>query len=447
MLLLAHPIATMTSSRAVARPGDLRALRAWYLVYFAGHYAQNFLPLVFSQVMHFSEAQIGFLIALRRVSTMTFTPLFTGLCDRTLLHRRLLFCGMSAYYAICLVLSTERRFAVVALTLFLREMCSAGADATVNSASVATLAELQESADKGVGEPPPAYGALRLYGSIGWGCMSFLGAVILDAFFRSDMRFILWSQAFMGSIAVFLIARVLNLSPALFAKVAERRAAAVAAVERERTGTSSLLDMDWIAEVTMFSLNVLFVGICGGVLQTSLFLYLTSLSVPNSVLGFAVMGNCAVEAACFHVHSRICARFGGPEAIFRVSILTSTVNLLALASIHLTSNPSLAYVVIMTVSGVSFALFWASAVQICARLAPPGKETSAQGALSTLNWGVGSMIGAVVAGVGMSTIGTPLLYISVAAVQTTVLLLPSGLWAAFTRWKRGPEYSRIENPA
>jgi len=97
--------------------------------------------------------------------------------------------------------------------------------------------------------------------------------------------------------------------------------------------------------------------------------------------------------------------------------------------------------------GIVFALYWSSAVYIAAELAIVGWETSAQGILNAIGWGLGASIGDLVGGIGMDTIGAPAIFFRVASSQICTLILPEILWTIAKkslRWNN-QDYTRIQS--
>lgn len=361
-------------------------------------------------------------MAMRRALRLVIAPIFTYIMDLTRTHRFVVPLCLVTYYILGSILALERLLPIVALTVLIRDGCNSGIDASINSAAMGALAEVNENRAN-IDEVPATYGRLRLFGSVGWGLMSLMVGIALDLLFKGDMRYIMFMQTSLGAVAVFISIFLIDLSPQLFERVQERRFESTAKDSDTASNTTATSEQ-WLMSTAMFVANVIMLNITFGMKSTTMFLYMSSLRISNFVLGFSTFLNCAVEAVCFHCHGQISKRLGGELYAFRLSLLANALVMLALANLHLASNPVIPFLLVQGLVGFVFAMYWASAVHLASALAPVGRETSAQGMLAALGWGLGAAIGEISGGIGLRSIGAPAMYTFVAAAQLWVLFAP-----------------------
>jgi len=198
----------------------------------------------------------------------------------------------------------------------------------------------------------------------------------------------------------------------------------------------------------MFAANVMMVSISLGMEQTLVYLYMQSvLKVPNAILGLSTMINCSVEATVFLCYGKIAQLVGGYDSAFKLGIFLNCCAVFGYSNVHRFSDPTIPFLTIQILIGIVFALYWSSAVYIAAELAIVGWETSAQGILNAIGWGLGASIGDLVGGIGMDTIGAPAIFFRVASSQICTLILPEILWTIAKkslRWNN-QDYTRIQS--
>lgn len=406
---------------------SLWALRAWYYLYFAAQCADLYLPLFLSQTMRFAPPQIGVLQAMRRILRFLFSPVLCYAMDRTRAHRFLVVLLLFGYYGASAGLTFGGGFLAVAFMLFIRDGSNAPISATVDASATATLAEHNEGR-----QHKAIYGRLRLFGSLGWGSICFCNGLLVDNVFAGDMRVPLFVQASIGVLVTLVSAKAIDLSPGLFHRAEQRRMLQQA----ERVAENHEVSADWIIRVVMFASNVVMISFCLGMQSTSLYLYMSSLGVPNTVLGLSTAMNCAVEASVFLFYGAIERRIGGRQATFNLGVLTSSIVVFVIANCHRAPNPTVPFLLVQVLVGITFALYWGSAVNIAADLAPVGRETSAQGVLAAISWGLGASIGDVIAGIALEPIGAPMLYTLAATSQLVVLFVPMAIWSLVKQNRR-----------
>jgi PPP family 3-phenylpropionic acid transporter len=129
------------------------------------------------------------------------------------------------------------------------------------------------------------------------------------------------------------------------------------------------------------------------VYDTFLSVHVHALGLPATVVGWAVAVGVVCEIAVMGVGRELLTRFGATRAIVFASLLgvprwaltawvTSPVALVAIQALH----------------GVTFGVFWIAGVQVMAERAPMRVAASAQSLFVAASYGVGALIGALLAG-------------------------------------------------
>lgn len=385
---------------------SLLPYKLWYLFYFAAQFTQLFLPLILDRVMNFSPSTIGYMMGCRRLVIFFVAPIFTWICDLTLLHRILLTIAHTSYYFCTFILSRVRSIPAVLAVIIFREAFISGCEPSVNNAAIAKIEEVSPDRD--------SYGKLRLWGSLGWGSASVLGSFAIDHFFAGNLVIILYLQIIIGVGVVSLTFFGLDLNPDLFIRQTERK-----------RSTGVVLDLVLRSPRAIFcAISVLVQGIVLGVLQMTIFIYFSSLGVSTSALGLSVFLSCGAEALLFFYDTKIWDQFGGPQSGFNIGLVASSVALAFYSLIQFSSYPTICFIMAEVFNGAIYALFFTSALAVTNEMAPPSLATSSQGALSSLYCGIGPAIGAVLSGVTYEAIGAPALYCILAVLQIFILCVP-----------------------
>lgn len=346
-------------------------------------------------------------MASRRLVLSLAAPIFTALCDKTLRHRDLLTVAHIAYYTCSLLLAVLRSLPAVTVVIILREIFVSGCEPTLNNAA---LAALNDSAK------PAAFGSLRLYGSIGWGLASAIGPLIADRYFSSDLITLLYVQVILGLPVLILIYFYIDLSPALF----RRQAAAASSSSPTNWALVRTLSAPALHAMTVAVLQ----GAALGAIQTTSFIYFSSLSIAPSALGAAVTLSCVAEAVLFSVDATTSKLLGGPRRAFNAAAAANAACLLLYAAVQFSPSPTAAFMLAEVLCGATHAVFLSASLTLAENLAPPGAATAAQGVLTALLYGVGPAIGALAAGISYEKIGVPASYIALAVAQFIILVPP-----------------------
>ncbi|CAN8069139.1 unnamed protein product [Agarophyton chilense] len=368
--------------------------------------------------MHLSPSVIGYMMASRRLVIFVGAPVFTWLCDMTRRHRMLLLIAHMGYYTCTLVLAHVRSLHTVLAVIVLRELFISGCEPTVNNAAIATLEETQKHRT--------GYGTLRLWGSVGWGLASVVGPYVSRLFFGGDLLVILYTQVLFGVGVLCVLAFALDLSPALFERQTRRKQLRSGGDAHGSTRVMLRLLLS-SPRVMYCMLTVLVQGVVLGVFQMTVFIYFSSLGVSTTSLGLSVFFSCGAEALTFFCDTWFWRRFGGAHAGFNYGLLMSSFTMVAYCVVQFMPNRSAAFVLVEVMNGGTYALFLTSALEITNQLAPATLNSTAQGVLCALFYGIGPAAGALLSGVGYERLGAPALYCGLALLQIMIVALPYAL--------------------
>lgn len=354
-------------------------------------------------------------MASRRLVLSFTAPLFTAICDQAFVHRPVLVFAHIAYYASSAFLTRLNSLAAVSVVILLREAFVSGCEPLLNNAALATID------DNSYQHNQTAFGSLRFYGSLGWGISSTLGPIITEYFFNGNLLTLLDIQVLLGIPVVLLIMFSVDLSPELFQRQAARLSENEPPSEAQPSDNSAL-------ELSPLAIHAGLVAVTQGAtlgaLQTTSFIYFTSIPISPSALGIAVTLSCAAEAVLFFFDAPVIEMLGGSGATFILSAAANAFSLVLYTLVQFAPSPAIAFMLVEVFCGAAHALFLSAALDVAAKLAPPNRSSTAQGTLSSLLYGLGPAIGAFIAGISYEQMGAPMSYLILSVVQFIVTYLP-----------------------
>lgn len=155
-------------------------------------------------------------------------------------------------------------------------------------------------------------------------------------------------------------------------------------------------------------------------------IYLNELGATSSVVGMAwALASMAEIPAMYYVH-RLLARFG-PIRVLAIAALTYGLRYLL---VSLAAGPGWALAT-QLLHSLSFGLMGPTLVLLAAELAPPHLQSTAQGLMAAVGYGVAAMAGSAVAGPIAEQWGIPVMFRSMALLA----VLASAGFMAVHRWK------------
>jgi PPP family 3-phenylpropionic acid transporter len=152
--------------------------------------------------------------------------------------------------------------------------------------------------------------------------------------------------------------------------------------------------------------------------------HVRALGLGNDVVAGAVAVGVSCEIAAMSVARRVLARLGPA----RMLMVATAVAVPRWALVAWLRDP-VALVAVQALHGVTFAFFWIAAVQWMAQRAPKEVSASAQSLLSASSYGLGALVGALLAGMLRRELGSAAIFggsaviAAVAAVFAARLLI------------------------
>eukprot|EP00667_Euglena_gracilis_P007560 EG_transcript_7633 len=347
------------------RAGLMLMPKLWYFFYFLsiGSFGP-FLSLILKD-KGFSPKEIGFITSVQCLINLVGAPLWGLLVDVTGCPRLTLSGSVVASLAALLLLelSHDRLFCIAFIVA--NYAFSAGHCGILDRCTMGYI--------KRAGFPQ-AYGQQRTWGAVGWGIAAAVSGK-LQSLPGHEGYF--WSNVLAAVFGGFFVVAV-----------------AASNMKLDQPGEHHMATMKELGQVltarplVMFFLVMMTVGGAFAVAGTFLFLYLEGLGASHVLLGLTITFTVLSEIPLFFFTSKLLEKIGV------LGMLTIAVGAYALRFVGfcLLSNPW--YVLIVEpLHGITYACFWTAGVSHISDVAPVGLETTAQGVLNGLTWGLGPLVG------------------------------------------------------
>jgi PPP family 3-phenylpropionic acid transporter len=354
-----------------------------------------------------SGHQIGGMMAMLPLGRLVSAPLWGWLADRFAMAGLLLRigCALAVLGELVLLFQADPVYAGVGLFLF-----SAGRAPLGPLVDSVTLQALSQP-----GHDPREYGRVRLWGSIG-----FLGFAVVCGRLADD-----------GLDPLVLGAGLLTATAALAFRFPTRGAGGPAPV---LPALRALLEQPFLVPLLgMACLQAMTLSVYDTFFST----HVRALGLPSMVTAAAVALGVACEVAVMRFGRPLLARIGAPRAL----LLAAMAAVPRWALIAWVTDP-VALVAVQVLHGVAFGVFWIAGVQLMAEKAPAQVSASAQSLFSAASYGVGALVGAVLAGEVRAAWGT-------AAIFQALTLVSCGAtgFAAWLVWRERPVRVGVERAA
>ncbi len=339
--------------------------------------------------------QIGLLMAMLPLGRLVSAPVWGWLADRFAMAGLLLRigCAIAVLGDLAILYGTDPRWAAAGLFLF-----SAGRAPLGPLVDSVTLQALRQP-----GHDPREYGRVRLWGSIG-----FLGFAVACGRL-SDL----------GLDPLVLGAGLLAATTLLAFRFPTRGAGGPAPV---LPALKALLTQPFLVPLLgMGCLQALTLSVYDTFFST----HVRALGLPSMVTASAVALGVACEVGVMRFGRPLLARLGAPRALL-LAAAVAVPRWWLTAQVH---DP-VALVAVQMLHGVSFGVFWIAGVQLMAEKAPPQVSASAQSLFSAASYGVGALVGALLAGELREAWGTAAIFEGMAVVSCGATL-----FAAWLVWR------------
>jgi hypothetical protein len=318
-----------------------------------------------------------------------------------------------------------RSFTSMFIVVLLCSMSKAPITSLVDSLVIETL------------EDKAGYGALRLWGAISFGLMSFLGGLLASSGTEGNdvgsFRFLFFVYAVFSLLASLVILLVIyhsvfypptkkdtppsyevleqsDLRSDLDSEAAggpkDQRAISIAAVFASNPSAC------------VFAVVVFLSGVGSGVIDAFLFVRLKQLGGSSIVMGVSRAITCAAEVPCFQLAGRMQKKYG----TWPVMVSTQIAFVIRFSYYSALRQPW-AVLPCEVLHGFTFAVMWNTACTYANEIAPKDAHATMQSLLEGLHWGLGSGLGALLGGLAYDTYGAVILFEASALMSLCSLIL------------------------
>jgi PPP family 3-phenylpropionic acid transporter len=357
----------MKSTKFITKPIFLVKL-SFFIVYAAGSVLLPFIALYYEQ-RGFSGREIGLLASISPIMTMVGTAVWGGLADAIQRHKQLFILAIAGSIVSVALIPVAQSFLVLSLVIALHAFCF-----------MSLIPLYDNSALEILGDHSEKYGQIRLWGSIGWG----VGAPLIGPLV--EQLGLEWT--FYGHAGLMLVGLLI----ALPLPVARSAGGGFG------SGLRSLFqDSRWY----LFLLIIFVAGFGDAVIRNYGFLYLKDLGTSSVLMGLSLTIGTVSELVVL-ANSGSLLRSLGARKLLVVSVLAQIFRLLAWSFI---SHPYVALSMHL-LNGLTFGALWIAGVAYAKEIAPAGMTATAQGLLSSIYFGLASVVGAMAGGLLYEQVGS-----------------------------------------
>ncbi|XP_066300436.1 major facilitator superfamily domain-containing protein 6-like isoform X1 [Branchiostoma lanceolatum] len=320
------------------------------------------------------------------------SPNSTALQQRCLTNRGCFLCPCNATESDCdskwRVTDTDTSLGMTFWILFLLLVPAQALQySSVAQADAHTMHLLKDS--------PSDYGKQRLWGAVGWGLVSVIAGFAMDSFSegqnedRTDYSITFYMFAGFGTLTMLTVAFG-------FEKWRQTRPQKMFRSLRKLLREPNQL---------LFLVIMFILGSSFGVKANFLFWYLKDMGGSQLLLGLALMVSCAAEIP-FMFFSGILIRKIGHKQVFQLALFCYAIKFLSYSLI-----PSTWWVLaIEPLHGITFGAMFSASVTYASLIAPAGMETTMQGIVGAVHFGVGFASGALIGGAIFHVFGGVVLF-------------------------------------
>ncbi|CAA9570578.1 MAG: hypothetical protein AVDCRST_MAG87-2366 [uncultured Thermomicrobiales bacterium] len=367
-------------------------IRAGYFWYYAA--IGTFMPFaaLYYRELGFGGLQVGALTALPAVGMALSGPVWGAVADARAIHRRILRVALTLGVIAALATSQASGFPAVFSLVALLALASV------------PIAPLLDSYGMTLGDRfGLSYGRLRVWGSLGYMALTLaLGRLMGD-----------------GVSSLLLVAHAACLGLALVSvfglpRLAERRPRALFGGLREIRRNTPLLVLLGIAYLMSSGAAVMYVF---------LGIHIEDLDGTTSLVGPAFAISAASELPIVAFGGWFLSRIGAPRLI-ALALLVYAVRFAAFSVV-----PAGIWILpVQALHGLSYGAFLMASVTLAHRLAGRDQAATAQGLLTAMSFGFGSITGSLVGGALLEPIGTVGLFRGAAVLMLlTLAVLAAGI--------------------
>jgi MFS family permease len=338
------------------------APRLFYFFWFVAlGSAMPFIVLYYRDV-GLDPAQIGVLLAIGGVMQIVAGPLWGVLADTVRLPRLLPAVIVGTLIPVAL-LGQATSFVPIFLLVLVQSLFNVAVSPLADSATLAMLGDERER-----------YGALRMWGAVGWGVSTVAAGWLVD---RQGLSIIFWAYPLMGLLAA-------------LAALGMPRAQLAPVTGLASSARTLLRDPRWL----WFLTSALLIGCSGALVHGFLSLYLEDLGANAEQIGLAYLVASVSELPVMALSPLVLRRWGA-RPLLVVAGLAYAVRMAIFAA-----APTPEWVLAaQLLHGLCFAAMWTGGVVEAQRLAPPGLEATAQSLFGMATFGLAVVLANLIGGV------------------------------------------------
>jgi PPP family 3-phenylpropionic acid transporter len=379
---------TAGKSEAVWRRSPL-LIRGGYGWYFAAVGAYTPFAALYFRELGFSGFEVGLLSALPPLGVGLVGPVIGAVSDARGIHRTVLRIALATAAILALVTSQVTGFVPLAILIALLAL------------ALAPIAPLLDSYGMTISDRiGVSYGSLRVWGSAG-----FMATVLVVGRLMGDevSSLLLVAYAICLGIALLFV----------FGLPRMTEGHALPAPGPTGSGFASLRQN----RPLMLLLLIAFLISCGGaVMNIYLGIHLEELDGTSKLVGLAFAISAASELPIVAFGGWFLRHLGAPR------LIALATGIYAFRYVVFSVAPSGLWLLpVQTLHGLSYGIFLMASVTLAHRLAGPAHAATAQGLLTAMSFGFGSIAGSLVGGAFLDRIGTDGLFRGAALMMVVTL--------------------------
>jgi PPP family 3-phenylpropionic acid transporter len=379
-----EPTSTEEASEQTGAWGSARLrISGGYGWYFAAVGAYTPFAALYFRELGFSGVQVGVLSALPPLGVGLFGPLLGAVADARGVHRAVLRIALATAAILAVITSQFTGFLPLAILIALLAL------------ALAPIAPLLDSYGMTISDRTGAsYGSLRVWGSTG-----FMATVLVVGRLMGDEVSSLLLIAYGICLGIALLS-IFGLP-----HMTERHAL-------PRPGTTGIGKVRRNRPLLLLLLIAFLISCGGAIMNIFLGIHLEELDGATTLVGPAFAISAASELPIIAFGGWFLRHLGAPR------LIGLAIGVYAVRFLIFSIAPSGAWLLpAQILHGLSYGIFLMASVTLAHRLAGPAQAATAQGLLTAMSFGFGSIVGSLVGGAFLDRVGTDGLFRGAAALM------------------------------
>lgn len=326
---------------------SLWVMRIYYMFFIGGDGFLTFLNLFFIRLGLQGE-QIGFLATITSIVTLIIAPLSGALSSKTGKPIKILQFGLFGTGLLILLMSQQKIFGWIALITALRAALFSGIE-PISSDLAIRIAEKDSRA---------GFGSIRLWGAVGWGCLTFLAGYLVERFSMLVM-FIGYGTAMLISASILYFLHGDSVKEATETQAVKvTQALKVILKDWAMIGLGLSLILNWGSWLGIFHFEPI---------------YMDQLGASETLIGFTITLGALVEIPFMLWADKLLKKWD-PVRIIQIAFLMDICRV----AVMLAAPTIISILFIRVIDGISYAFFAVAVVLFISRRAPAGQNATLQ---------------------------------------------------------------------